>query len=102
LPSSVGWAYATYNASILVPKLMARYESLVEEIYADGGRRFLFLNVPPTSRSPSILAEGTQASETHAAWVAVYNDGLSTMVESFKRKHRDVGPFLPVFSCKKN
>lgn len=75
---------------------MARYESLVEEIYADGGRKFLFLNAPPTSRSPFILAEGAQASEAHAAWVTAYNDGLDIMVERFRRKHGDVSSLSSV------
>ncbi|KAJ5137660.1 hypothetical protein N7476_008274 [Penicillium atrosanguineum] len=88
--NDIGRAYANYDASVLVPKLMAQYESLVREIYADGGRKFLFLNAPPTSRSPFILAEGAQASEAHAAWVTAYNDGLDTMVERFRRKHSDV------------
>lgn len=69
---------------------MARYESLVEEIYSDGGRMFLFVNAPPTSRSPFILDQGTQASQTHAAWVTAYNDGLNLMVKDFGSKHDDV------------
>ncbi|KAJ6131395.1 hypothetical protein N7523_001855 [Penicillium sp. IBT 18751x] len=92
--NDIGWAYATYDASVLVPKLMTQYESLLEQVYGDGGRKFLFLNAPPTSRSPFILASGAQASEAHAAWVTAYNDGLYTMVKQFKRKHDDVETVL--------
>lgn len=91
---SIGYAYSSYDASVLVPKLMARYESLAEEIYSDGGRMFLFLNAPPTSRSPYILDQGTQVSQAHAAWVAAYNDGLYSMVECFRSKHPDVSFFV--------
>lgn len=79
------------DSSVLVPKLVDRYESAVEEIYADGGRKFLFLNVPPTSRSPYILDQGTAVSQKHAAWLSAYNDGLSSMVQGFRSRHADVG-----------
>jgi len=69
---------------------MARYESLVEEIYSDGGSMFLFVNAPPTSRSPFILDQGTHVSQTYAAWVTAYNDGLNLMVKDFGSKHDDV------------
>jgi hypothetical protein len=70
---------------------MAQYRSLIEEIYADGGRKFLFLNVPPASRSPYILDQGESVSQQHAAWTTVYNDGLAKMRAEFKAAHHDVG-----------
>lgn len=69
---------------------MAKYRSLVEEIYADGGRKFLFLNVPSVSRSPYILDQGESVSESHAAWTTVYNHGLATMRAEFIAAHDDV------------
>lgn len=69
---------------------MARYESLAEKIYADGGRKFLFVNVPPTSRSPYVMNQGADAAEQHAAWLDVFNKGLKSMVKGFKANHADV------------
>jgi phospholipase/lecithinase/hemolysin len=69
---------------------MAQYKSLVEEIYADGGRRFLFVNVPPASRSPYILDQGESVSEKHAAWTTAYNDGLASMRAELEDAHDDV------------
>lgn len=88
--SSIGWAYSSTDAHVVVPKLIAKYEELVEKIYADGGRKFLFLNVPPTSRSPNILSQGNDAVKKHAAWLDVFNKGLQSMVKDFKKNHSDV------------
>lgn len=95
--SSIGWAYSSTDANVVVSKLIARYEELVEKIYADGGRKFLFLNVPPTSRSPNMLSQGSDAVKKHAAWLDVFNKGLQSMVKDFKTNHSDV---VFIISCR--
>jgi hypothetical protein len=45
-------------------------------------RNFLFLNVPPTSRSPFFIAQGEATVEQHAAYLEVYNQQLESMVTS--------------------
>ncbi|KAJ5337740.1 hypothetical protein N7452_004468 [Penicillium brevicompactum] len=82
--NDIGSAYSSNEASVLVPKLLAQYKSLIENIYANGGRKFLILNVPPTSRSPLLLDQGTDAVEAHAKWLAYYNESLQKMVDDFK------------------
>jgi phospholipase/lecithinase/hemolysin len=67
----------------LIPKIMAQYKAQAEKIYASGGRKFVFLNVPPTSRSPQIASEGTTAAAGHAKWLASFNAALKTMVDEF-------------------
>lgn len=97
---SVGRAFSSMDASSTVPLLINEYQSLAEEIYADGGRKFLFLNVPPTSRSPYILDQGPDVAEAHAAWLNVFNEGLSSMVNDFGAEHPDVRIFLVlVLTC---
>ncbi|KAJ5131063.1 CAZyme family CE16 [Penicillium bovifimosum] len=81
--NDIGWAWSSNEASLLVPKLMARYKALAEQIYTNGGRKFLFLNVPAVSRSPQILNQGADAANGHAAWVTAYNTGLKAMVDDF-------------------
>lgn len=73
---------------------MASYESLIQKIYADGARKFLFLNVPPTSRTPTFIQQGEDVMKKHAAWVDDFNRGLVWMVFRFKWKHPAVS-----FSC---
>ncbi|KAF7716839.1 Acetylesterase [Penicillium ucsense] len=92
--NDVGWAYQSYEADELVPKLMAQYRSLIEEVYSDGGRKFLFINVPPTGRSPLILDQGESASQKHAAWTEAYNRGLEEMRKEFHKAHKDAESVL--------
>jgi phospholipase/lecithinase/hemolysin len=87
---SIGWAYSSNQASVLVPVLMAQYKTLIEKIYANGGRKFLFLNVPPTSRAPLFLDQGTEVVNAHAAWVTAYNNGLKSMINDFKSNYSGV------------
>ncbi|OQE08277.1 hypothetical protein PENVUL_c010G06863 [Penicillium vulpinum] len=76
--NDIGWAYSSNNASVLIPKIMAQYKTQAEKLYANGGRKFLFLNVPPTSRSPQI-----NNAPGHAEWLAAFNAALKTMVDEF-------------------
>ena len=88
---SIGNAYSNTSAEKFTPRLLARYRSLVEEIYQKGGRKFLFLNVPPTSRTPMFLDKGDQAIKAHAKYLSVFNSNLEAMVKDFTTKHQDVG-----------
>ncbi|RJE23685.1 cellulose-binding GDSL lipase acylhydrolase [Aspergillus sclerotialis] len=92
--NDAGWGYSSTDANQIVPKLMDRYESLIENIYNDGGRKFLLINVPPTSRSPNFISQGEDAMAKHAAWVDVFNKELASMIEGFKGKHSDVTTVL--------
>ncbi|KAK5800705.1 hypothetical protein VI817_002917 [Penicillium citrinum] len=88
--NDVGNSFWKNESSVLVPTLMTQYESLVLDIYKNGGRKFLFLNVPPTDRSPYFLEQGDQTTTQLAAWIKAYNEGLATMVRKLKSKHSDV------------
>ncbi|KAJ5988700.1 hypothetical protein N7481_003910 [Penicillium waksmanii] len=85
-----GNAFWQNESSVLVPKLMTQYESLVLDIYANGGRKFLFVNVPPTDRSPYFIEQGTATTTQLAAWIKAYNEGIRTMITTLKSKHKDV------------
>lgn len=87
---SIGWGHQNTQPSVLVPTLMTQYRFLIEKLYASGGRKFLFLNVPPTDRSPMVIKEGPEAIKTYATWVKAYNDGLQSMINDFKLSHNDV------------
>ncbi|KAF7629038.1 hypothetical protein AFCA_000750 [Aspergillus flavus] len=88
--NDIGNAFYNTDADTFTPQLIARLASLVERIYSAGGRKFLFLNVPPTSRSPMFIDQGNATVEQHAAYLAVYNRNLEAMVDGFKTNHTDV------------
>ncbi|ODM24241.1 hypothetical protein SI65_02050 [Aspergillus cristatus] len=92
--SSIGNAYSNTDAETFTPKLIARYRSLVEKIYRDGGRKFLFLNVPAVSRTPEILSQGDEAAKSHAKYLAVFNQNVESMVKNFTSSHKDTTTVL--------
>lgn len=80
------------DPSAFVPALMDKYRPLVEQIYSEGVRRFLFLNCPPSTRSPQVHEENDlpEQFERHAAMVSAYNDALIDMAFRFSQDHEDV------------
>jgi phospholipase/lecithinase/hemolysin len=62
---------------------MAQYKAQAEKLYANGARKFIFLNVPSVSRSPQIIGQGEAVAAHHAEWLAAFNAALKTMVNEF-------------------
>lgn len=73
----------------MVPELMDNYFRLVHELYESGARQFLFLNVPPTTRSPKIVSQNDTVA--HSTYVGIYNRELSARIERFRKKYSEVG-----------
>ncbi|KAG2420450.1 hypothetical protein HFD88_000062 [Aspergillus terreus] len=66
-----------------------KYESLFQQIYRDGGRKFLILNVPPIQRSPFWESQGTDAVNQLATYLPILNKAIADFARDFKRRHRD-------------
>lgn len=90
------------DPSIFVSTLLSKYQPLVEQLYSDGVRKFLFLNCPPITRSPHTHEENDSPEQfqRHAAMVAAYNDGLRDMVHRFSDDHNDVSTFTDFYTVK--
>lgn len=78
--------------------LMNRYRPLVEQIYSHGIRKFLFLNCPPSTRSPQVHEENDlpEQFQRHAEMVTAYNTGINSMLSQFRDKHTDVSMLILV------
>jgi phospholipase/lecithinase/hemolysin len=76
------------NPNTTVPILLDSYFNLVEQVYDSGARRFLFLTVPPTTRSPMISLK--DSANIHAAYVSLYNQQLTTRINKLQQVHPDV------------
>jgi phospholipase/lecithinase/hemolysin len=63
---------------------------LVEQIYQAGGRKFVFMNVPPISLSPVYQAEGETVVQDMANYLTVFNQAIANMVTNFEQTYTDV------------
>lgn len=77
--------------STFISAVLGKYRLLVEQLYSDGVRKYLFLNCPPSTRSPQVHEENDLPEQfhRHAVMVTAYNEGLRDMVQSFTNDHDD-------------
>jgi hypothetical protein len=87
---SCGNAFGLSDTQNVTTQLLTKYESLADELYSYGARQFVFLNVPPTSRSPLFLSDGPTVDQEQAAFVDNFNKGVQAMTVDFHRHHPDV------------
>ncbi|KAL4918964.1 GDSL lipase/esterase [Aspergillus aurantiobrunneus] len=92
--NDIGNAFYNTDADTFVPQLVDRLESLVQQIISAGGRKFLFLNVPPTGRSPFFIAQGEETMEQHAAYLDVYNQQIESLVTGLSANGTEVTAVL--------
>ncbi|KAJ3731585.1 hypothetical protein DFJ43DRAFT_1184418, partial [Lentinula guzmanii] len=59
-----------------------------------GARNFLFLNVPPTDRSPLMLSQSTEAQAMLKANILDFNSQLVEFIDDFKASNAGVTTFL--------
>ncbi|KAI0904397.1 hypothetical protein F4823DRAFT_615111 [Ustulina deusta] len=60
--------------------------SLVDQIYAAGGRNYVLINVPPLDRTPLIIPQGDWAVSVSGADVASWNQKVANFAEDLKAK----------------
>ncbi|KIK75956.1 carbohydrate esterase family 16 protein, partial [Paxillus rubicundulus Ve08.2h10] len=85
--ASSGWTDITQSEFYGV--LMDRLFSQVANLYRNGARNFLFLTVPPTNRSPLVIAQGPKSVALIGTDIAAYNDQLTHRVRDFHANHTD-------------
>jgi phospholipase/lecithinase/hemolysin len=81
------------NTSILNDLIFDVYTGLIDSLYYAGARNFLFLNVPPTDRSPLITAQGNASVALLKADIADWNARVVNLAEGLKKRDRDTNVF---------
>lgn len=79
------WQGADGTAA-LNAKIFAVISSLVDKLYAAGGRNFVFINVPPLDRTPLIIPQGTTAVSLSKADVTAWNQKVVQLAKTLKTK----------------
>lgn len=86
--NDIGLSYATAtNQTALDANLIDAYFAQMQRLYSLGARNFLFLNVPPTDRSPLIIGRGADAQAKYAAAVKDFNSRLPLRILDFVLFH---------------
>ncbi|KAJ3782457.1 hypothetical protein GGU10DRAFT_251097, partial [Lentinula aff. detonsa] len=81
------------NAEFALVQKLVSYWSLTIS-FDVGARNFLFLNVPPTDRSPLMLSQSTEAQAMLKANIIDFNSQLVEFIDDFKASNAGVTTFL--------
>ena len=75
------------DINVRVPALLDAYFGLCERLYNAGARRFMFVSVPPTDRSPYIASLGADKQAVYSDWVNTFNGQLGQRIPQFTASH---------------
>lgn len=75
-------------------RIFATYTRLVEVLYDQGARNFIFLNVPAVDRSPVIVQRGPHDMAWLSADLDDFNGRLVNMAREVKTKHQGVNVWI--------
>lgn len=92
--NDVGNAYLQSNFSAVLNATIASYFDQVRTLYNAGGRKFLFLTVPPINRTPIPIAEGTVKQLAIIPAIAAYNEALTNRIAEFRGAFQGVQAWL--------
>ncbi|KZV76539.1 carbohydrate esterase family 16 protein [Peniophora sp. CONT] len=74
--------------------LLDNYFELVEKLFDTGARNFLFLNVPPTDRSPLILAYDASVQALLKSCITDFNTKLAQRASALASTHSGVKTWI--------
>ncbi|KAJ8092755.1 hypothetical protein PM082_007084 [Marasmius tenuissimus] len=81
---------APWNSSNSLFAVWVGINDVIESLYENGARSFLFLTVPPTDRSPLVIQQGEEVASRFTELIAAYNTDLTQTVEAFQQRHEDL------------
>jgi phospholipase/lecithinase/hemolysin len=84
--NSWSWTNVTQHGFHIT--LLNRYFEMVESLYDNGARSFLFINVPPIDRAPLFIEQGAANAAKVKSSLADYNAQFAQRVAQFKATHR--------------
>ena len=88
--NDIGGSYWLDNVTAVNDKIFAVYGDLMELLYREGARNFLFLTVPPFDRSPSLTSQPPLLQTAGRNDIAMFNDLLrNRMAADLKANHTD-------------
>jgi len=84
------WDWTNVTQSGFHKVLLNRYFEMVENLFQNGARSFLFINVPPIDRAPLFIEQGAANAAKVKASLADYNSQFKTYIDVFKATHHEL------------
>ncbi|KAK7438172.1 fungal cellulose binding domain-containing protein [Colletotrichum acutatum] len=88
--NDVGNAFWLSNREALLVQVLGRYFDQLQILYDAGVRKFVLLGVPPTQKTPLMLANGADSNAQLAAAIKQYNDLITSNLAAFKAKNSGI------------
>ncbi|PYI32027.1 hypothetical protein BP00DRAFT_473834 [Aspergillus indologenus CBS 114.80] len=79
--NDVQFSYLSPNPLLQLTAALDTYSRLLTELYDCGARRFLVMNVPPTTRTPNMMTHSPRRRARHLTTVHLFNLLLERMVK---------------------
>ncbi|KAF9037785.1 hypothetical protein BDZ89DRAFT_1157227 [Hymenopellis radicata] len=76
--------YLGGDRGVFSDTLLDAYFALIAKLVATGARNFLFINVPPTDRSPLMLGQSTDAQALLKSTIQGFNTKLAARAQALK------------------
>jgi len=88
--NDVGNSYCQPNESDIQTRIFQEYARLVDSVYAAGGRKFLFLNVPPIQFAPQTSIHGAIVQKQEQRAIIDWNSRLAELAVGMVNDYPDV------------
>ncbi|OLN81329.1 putative endoglucanase type F 2 [Colletotrichum chlorophyti] len=92
--NDVGNSFWFSNIDTLLVQILQRYFDQLQILYDAGVRKFVLLTVPPTQKTPLMLANGANSNAQLAAAIKGYNDLIVSNLAAFKAKNSGVTSWI--------
>jgi hypothetical protein len=81
---SVQFSYLEPHPYVIILQVLESYFRLIQELYRCGARRFLIINVPPTTRTPKMLSSDRWLRRLHEKVLHEFNRQLAQAVRVWR------------------
>ncbi|KAL8334183.1 hypothetical protein RB593_003724 [Gaeumannomyces tritici] len=88
--NDVGNTFWSPGAGELMARVVGRYFDQLQLLYDAGVRNFVLLSVPPTQKTPLMLANGPESGALLEKTIGLYNDLIASSLVPFKAKNAGV------------
>ncbi|KAB5595461.1 Phospholipase A-2-activating protein [Ceratobasidium theobromae] len=84
------WSWNNVTQAGFHKTVLDRYFSQVDDLYNQGARSFLFINVPPLERAPLFVEQGATTVKAVKAATSDFNKQLAQRVKQFQKTYKNL------------